>query len=120
MENKLKSGSCEAMEKEKIAVDLNEDGSLVFNVKGVEFKMIRVEGGEFMMGATAEQGDDAWDKEKPAHKVLLDSYYIGETQVTQVLWKAVMGVSIQEQSQKGTWSKDLKGVGDNNPMYYIS
>ncbi|MBO5345490.1 MAG: formylglycine-generating enzyme family protein [Paludibacteraceae bacterium] len=91
MENKLKSGSCEAMEKEKIAVDSNEDGSLVFNVKGVEFKMIRVEGGEFMMGATAEQGDDAYDNEKPAHKVSLDSYYIGETQVTQALWEAVMG-----------------------------
>ena len=91
MENKLKSGSCEAMENEDIAVDLNEDGSLVFNVKGIEFKMIRVEGGEFMMGATAEQGDDAYDNEKPAHKVSLDSYYIGETQVTQALWEAVMG-----------------------------
>ena len=34
MENKLKSGSCEAMENEEIAVDLNEDGSLVFNVEG--------------------------------------------------------------------------------------
>lgn len=31
------------MENEEIAVDLNEDGSLVFNVKGVEFKMIRVD-----------------------------------------------------------------------------
>lgn len=93
MENKLKSGSCGAMENEEIAVDLNEDGSLVFNVKGVEFKMIRVEGGEFMMGATAEQGDDAYDWEKPAHKVSLDSYYIGETQVTLALWEAVMGYS---------------------------
>ena len=91
MENKLKSGSCGAMENEEIAVDSNEDGSLVFNVKGVEFKMIRVEGGEFMMGATAEQGDDAGDDEKPAHRVSLDSYYMGETLVTQALWKAVMG-----------------------------
>ena len=91
MENKLKSGSCEAMENEEIAVDLNEDGSLVFNVKGVEFKMIRVEGGEFMMGATAEQGDDAYDNEQRAHKVSRDRYYIGETQVTQALWEAVMG-----------------------------
>lgn len=43
MENKLKSGSCDAMENEEIAVDLNEDANLVFNVKGVEFKMIRVD-----------------------------------------------------------------------------
>ena len=71
MENKLKSGSCEAIENEEIAVDLNEDGSLVFNVKGVEFKMIRVEGGEFMMGATAEQGDDAGDDESKFFVVLV-------------------------------------------------
>ena len=95
-------------------------GDLVFDVKGVQFKMKYVEGGEFMMGATAEQGDDAWDREKPAHKVSLDSYYIGETQVTQALWEAVMGVSIHEQSQKGNFSTYLRGVGDNNPMYYIS
>jgi formylglycine-generating enzyme required for sulfatase activity len=50
-----------------------------------------VEGGEFMMGATAEQEDDARDKEKPAHKVQLDSFYIGETLVTHVLWDIVMG-----------------------------
>ena len=64
---------------------------LLFNVNGVHFKMVHVEGGTFMMGATAEQGDDAYDNEKPAHKVSLDSYYIGETQVTQALWEAVMG-----------------------------
>lgn len=120
MENKLKSESCGAMENGEIVVCSNEDGGLVFNVKGVEFKMIRVEGGEFMMGATVEQEGDVWDDERPAHKVSLDSYYIGETQVTQALWEAVMGVSIQEQSQKGIWSNDLRGVGDNYPMYYIS
>ena len=91
MENKLKSESCGAMENGEIVVCSNEDGSLVFNVKGVEFKMIRVEGGEFMMGATVEQEGDVWDDERPAHKVSLDSYYIGETQVTQALWEAVMG-----------------------------
>ena len=91
MENKLKSESCGAMENGEIVVCSNEDGGLVFNVKGVEFKMIRVEGGEFMMGATAEQEFYALSDEKPAHRVCLDSYYIGETQVTQALWKAVMG-----------------------------
>lgn len=62
-----------------------------FEVNGVEFKMIYVEGGWFEMGATAEQGGDAWDNENPAHEVELDDYYIGETVVTQKLWKAVMG-----------------------------
>ena len=61
-----------------------------FEVDGVKFKMVKVEGGTFTMGATVEQVS-AWDREKPAHKVSLSDYYIGETQVTQALWKAVMG-----------------------------
>ena len=60
-------------------------------VNGVSFKMIKVEGGTFTMGATPEQVDDAYDDEKPAHQVTLSSYYIGETEVTQALWEAVMG-----------------------------
>lgn len=62
-----------------------------FTANGVSFKMIRVEGGTFTMGATSEQGSDALDEEKPAHQVMLSSYYIGETEVTQGLWQAVMG-----------------------------
>ena len=42
-------------------------------------------------GATPEQGNDAFDSEKPAHAVTLNSYYIGKTEVTQALWEAVMG-----------------------------
>ncbi len=64
-----------------------------FTVKGVEFTMIAVEGGIFTMGATPEQGSDAKDWEKPTHQVTLSSYYIGETEVTQALWKAVMGTN---------------------------
>lgn len=61
-----------------------------FNVNGVRFKMIPVEGGSFMMGA-ADDDSEAWNSEKPRHKVTLDSYYMAETQVTQALWEAVMG-----------------------------
>lgn len=60
-------------------------------VNGYSFDMIHVEGGTFTMGATFEQGDDADDDEKPAHRVTLDSYYIGKYEVTQGLWKTVMG-----------------------------
>ena len=63
----------------------------IFTVGGVTFKMIAVEGGTFTMGATSEQGSDAQDDEKPVHRVTLSSYSIGETEVTQALWQAVMG-----------------------------
>ncbi len=62
-----------------------------FTVKGVSFTMIAVEGGTFSMGATPEQGSDAYDNESPVHSVTLSDYYIGETEVTQELWAAVMG-----------------------------
>lgn len=62
-----------------------------FTVNGVQFTMVAVEGGTFTMGATSEQGSDARDNEKPAHKVTLSDYYIGQTEVTQALWEAVMG-----------------------------
>ena len=59
--------------------------------KSVDFKMIEVKSGEFMMGATSEQVG-AQDIAKPAHKVkLTKDWFIGETEVTQALWEAVMG-----------------------------
>ena len=61
-----------------------------FTVNGVSFTMIAVQGGTFTMGATPEQGNQAEDKEKPAHDVTLSDFYIGETLVTQELWQAVM------------------------------
>ena len=57
--------------------------------------MIAVEGGTFQMGATNEQRSSE-DDEKPVHTVTLDSYYIGETEVTQELWCAVMGSNPSE------------------------
>lgn len=66
-------------------------GNQTFTVNGVQFTMVAVEGGTFTMGATSEQGSDACENEKPAHEVTLSDYYIGQTEVTQALWEAVMG-----------------------------
>ena len=65
--------------------------SISITVNGVSFKMVKVQGGSFTMGGTSEQGSDVYDDEKPTHRVTLSNYYIGETEVTQQLWKAVMG-----------------------------
>ena len=48
--------------------------------------MVRVEGGTFRMGS----GDGSLG-ESPAHKVTLDSFYIGRCEVTQDEWFEVMG-----------------------------
>ena len=67
----------------------NDSGSenvfpgIVYTVNGVSFKMIAVKGGTFQMGS-----DDGYNA---VHQVTLSDYYIGETEVTQELWSAVMG-----------------------------
>ncbi|MDE7101501.1 MAG: SUMF1/EgtB/PvdO family nonheme iron enzyme [Bacteroidales bacterium] len=60
-------------------------------ILGLNMEMVYVEGGEFKMGATEEQGNDARANESPVLTVKLDSYHIGKYEVTQTQWKAVMG-----------------------------
>ena len=60
---------------------------ITIRVNGVDFKMVKVEGGTFSMGATPEQGSIFGS----TYSVTLSDYYIGETEVTQELWEAVMG-----------------------------
>jgi formylglycine-generating enzyme required for sulfatase activity len=61
-----------------------------FTVGDVTFTMMKLPGGPFMMGA--EPDDKRADgSEKPLHYVNLKKFAIGETEVTQSLWQAVMG-----------------------------
>jgi formylglycine-generating enzyme required for sulfatase activity len=59
-----------------------------FNVKGISFVMKPVKGGTYQMGAFHKQGADS--DELPVHQVRVNDFYLGETEVTQELWKAVM------------------------------
>ena len=79
-----------------------------FYANGVSFEMVEVRGGTFRMGATSEQGSDVWEFEKPVHSVTLSGSYIGKTEVTQALWKAVMG------------SNPSYFKGDNLPVDQVS
>lgn len=82
--------------------------TLSFVVNGVTFDMKLIEHGTFLMGATPEQ-EDPCDDEKPVHQVTLTKdYYMGETQVTQALWRAVMG-------DNPSYFK-----GENNPVECVS
>jgi formylglycine-generating enzyme required for sulfatase activity len=93
---------------QSVSSDNRQTGSSkTFTANGVTFKMMKVDGGTFSMGATSEQ-NDPYDDEKPVHQVTLSSYYIGETEVTQALWKAVMG------------SNPAIFKGDNRPVENVS
>ena len=97
-------------------------GTQTITVNGVSFTMIAVQGGTFTMGATAEQGSDAYSDEKPTHKVTLSDYMIGETEVTQELWKAVMGTNpsyfsgTQNPVEQVSWEDCQNFIAELNAM----
>lgn len=104
-----------------VSSSVQHTGRRLFMINGVEFTMVSVLGGSFMMGATDEQGaEDPFAVEKPIHKVEVPDFMIAETVVTQALWKAVMGTGIEEQSKLGTYDTTIYGEGENYPMYYLS
>lgn len=78
----------------------------------VSFKMIHIEteNTEFPIG----NNDNV--REKPAHRVTLSDYYIGETEVTQALWFAVMDPS----GSMADMGVEVAGCGSNYPMYGVS
>jgi len=81
------------------------------------FHMMDVKGGTFMMGADKAEVNPELAA-TPVHPVTLSDYYVGETQITQVLWMTIMGTSIRDELEKG--GGDYLGEGDDYPMYAIS
>ncbi len=77
------------------------DKNLTFTVNGVTFKMIYVQNGTFQMGTNDMEADDDIET-TPVHQVTLTkNYYVGETEVTQALWNAVMGSDNNPSRYKG-------------------
>ena len=84
-----------------------------FNANGVNFKMAEVKGGTFFMGSPS----GGWSNERPVHQVTLDSYLIGQTEVTQALWQAVMGSN--PSSSKG-YNLPVENVSWNDCQTFIA
>ena len=101
--------------------DINWTGNLNKNeqdaVKEMISNMVKVEAGTFTMGA---QNDTlATSLESPAHEVTLNEFYINKYEVTQALWKAIMGKHNDKNDDYDQW-EDKFGKGDNYPAYRIS
>ncbi len=62
-----------------------------FEVNGIRFDMVAVQGGTFTMGGRKNKSGAIREDELPQHEVTLDNFKIGRTEVTQALWEAVMG-----------------------------
>ncbi len=111
--------ACGGDDDDEKGVDAPKFQNQTITVGGVSFKMIAVEGGTFLMGSP-ESDAEAPDDEKPQHEVTLSNYYIGETEVTQELWEAVMGsnpssfVGPKLPVEKVTWDDCQAFIGKLN------
>jgi formylglycine-generating enzyme required for sulfatase activity len=66
-----------------------ESGSVVINSIGM--RLVLIPAGEFLMGSPETEKERSED-ESPQHKVkITKAFYMGETEVKQAEWKAVMG-----------------------------
>lgn len=87
--SQAESSPLEAEEKDNSESAAAELKTATYTVGGVDFKMILVEAGTFTMGS---DNTNVRFSESPAHTVTLTKdYLMGETEVTEALWNAVMG-----------------------------
>jgi len=94
----------------------------LFTVNGVTFKMVAVEGGTFTMGvdsAIVAEGFANLD-EMPAHEVTLSPYSIGQTEVTQELWNAVMEVNPSGFTSDDTLQRPVEQVSWEDCQEFIA
>ena len=109
--------------------DINWSGNLSKNeqdvIKDMISNMVKVEAGTFYMGAQKDSveyynyDENATSLEAPVHEVTVSEFYINKYEVTQSLWKAIMGKHNDKKDEYDQW-EDRFGKGDNYPAYRIS
>ena len=100
-----KSGGGETTEQEKKAKDLDVE---TFTINGISFDMVKIPGGDFMMGCTSDRDPNADENEKPAQNRHINDFYMGKHEVTQQLWFVIMN------------NNPSKVVNDNFPVSNVS
>jgi formylglycine-generating enzyme len=97
-------------------------------------QMVKIDGGEFLMGNVIEDDKDfAASDEYPIHKVKLDTFYLGQYEVSNEQWKEIMKVYPADYAEtlckkcpanKVSWNevqefiKKLNNLIDNNSKKY--
>ena len=86
---------------------------MVKTVDGIEYAFRWCPAGTFTMGSPEDE--PGWLDDETQHSVTLTrGFWMLETEVTQAMWKSVMGTSIRRTSSP------LKGEGSDYPMCYVS
>ena len=92
---------------------------MVKTVNGIEYAFCWCPPGSFLMGSPSSEPDR--DDDETQHSVTLTrGFWMLKTQVTQAMWKSVMGTSISQQRDKANTPWPLSGEGSDYPMYFVS
>ncbi len=94
-----------------------------FTVNGVSFKMIKVKGGSLTMNKELQITPTAVLFQDSTLDVTVADFSIGQTEVTQALWLAVMGENPSYFSSSENWPEDKDRVFEddlNRPVERVS
>lgn len=83
----------------------------ILTLETLEDHIVFVEGGTFMMGS-----EDGYGREKPAHEVRLDDFYLCRYLVTQALWEEVM---LKNPSQFSHPARPVESVSWNDCQVFL-
>ena len=114
MEQPIKTDTTSGPVATSSSLELKNVGKdLVITNGDFNYVLKSVEGGSYKMGSS---DNDAYLDESPVHTVRIADFHIGETEVTQAFWVAVMG---SEPTYNGGW-QDEYGKGPDYPAYRVS
>lgn len=94
---------------------INTNVCFIERINNIEIPFICVIGGDFEMGANGYETD-----ESPQHSVTLSSFLISKFQITQSVWKAIMGTDVRFLRNRTDSTLPLYGESKNHPIYYVS
>ncbi len=100
----------------------DESAIETFIVNGVSFNMVKVKGGSFTMNMELPVTPTFVLYQDSTLDATIAAYSIGQTEVTQALWQAVMGSNPSYFSTSGITIERDREFGDdlNRPVEYVS
>ena len=94
--------------------------SAVVPSAAVQAGFVRIQGGTYTRGSPADEPNRNANAETPQHQVTVSAFTMSQYLVTQREWFEVMGTTVRQQRDRVSVSSEMRGEGDEYPIYYVS
>jgi len=111
----------ETLEREGSVLDQGTVGEAIeLKLPGnAQLKLCYCPPGSFTMGSPAIE-EHRSESENQVQVKISQGFWMGQTEVTQEQWAAVMGTTPEQQKAKGYSYGEVNGLGIYQPMYFVS